>query len=143
MAQQNNTAAGSGTEQYLIAHIGHTTRETEHICWWKPDSRGYTYCIDKAGRYGAAEASDICRHGGCIAVKPADAQKLARSTPYYRRYNGTLNKLYDGDQHTVVPNESQAWKVLMNARLHVGKTERPTPIGAKARAIYLTEGGAA
>lgn len=40
----------------LIAHIGHTLREHEHITWWKPDSRGYTICIDKAGRYGEVEA---------------------------------------------------------------------------------------
>jgi hypothetical protein len=28
--------------EYLIAHIGHTTKSHEHITWWKPDSRGYT-----------------------------------------------------------------------------------------------------
>jgi hypothetical protein len=53
--------------KYLIAHIGHTQKHNEHVTWWKPDSCGYTICIDKAGRYSEEDAVSICRHGGCIA----------------------------------------------------------------------------
>ncbi len=122
---------------YLIAHIGHTTKWVEHVTWWKPDSRGYSFCINRAGEYEEDEATDICRHGGCIAVRRDVAATLARSTPYCRRSDGTLDRLYDGGDLLVVPNGRDEWIRLMAARLDCGKTEKPTPIGAKARAIYL------
>jgi hypothetical protein len=66
------------------------------------------------------------------------AAELARTTPYYRRADGTLNKFYDGGPHSVVPNELKAWKVILAGRLSgCDHPEKPTPIGAKARAIYL------
>jgi thymidine kinase len=43
------------TTEYLIAHIGHTHKGHEHVTWWKPNSCGYTVCIDKAGRYSEDE----------------------------------------------------------------------------------------
>ena len=124
---------------YLIAHIGHTAKHNEHVCWWKPDSCGYTICIDKAGRYSEAEAASICRTGECIAVRAQAVEGLAHSTPYYRQTNGTLAKLYDGGPHRPVPNELQAWRHLLNNRMLFSKTtQRPTPMAAsKARAIYL------
>ena len=127
------------TALYLIAHIGHTQRFSEHVCWWKPDSRGYTICIDKAGRYDKAEAESICQYGGCIAVPVEKVEPLARSTPYYRLPKGTLAKLYDGGPHRPVENDHQAWRHLLNSRLLCAhKVEKPTPIpSSKARAIYL------
>lgn len=122
---------------YLIAHIGHTTKWNEHVTWWKPDSRGYTVCIEKAGLYSEDEARSICRHGSCIAVRKDEAAKLARGTPYYRQGGGMLARLYDGGDHIVVPNGKDEWAALMASRMDCGKTERPTPIGTKARAIYL------
>lgn len=125
--------------QYLIAHIGHTQRHNQHVCWWKPDSRGYTICVDKAGRYSEEEASRICFTGECIAVPVASVESLARSTPYFRRQNGMLQKMYDGDSHRPVDNEAQAWRQLMSARLLCSKTtEKPTPTPpSKATSIYL------
>lgn len=127
--------------EYLIAHIGHTTKSSEHVVWWKPDSNGYTICVEKAGRYSDDEAIAICRHGSCIAVPVEHVEPLARSTPYYRRSNGTLNKLYDGDRHRPVPNSSGCWDALMSFRTYppqLVKAEKPTPIApSKARAIYL------
>lgn len=123
---------------YLIAHIGHTTKWNEHVCWWKPDSRGYTICIDKAGEYSEEEARGICKTGLCIAVPKTDAVLVSRSTPYYRMPNGTLARLYDGGEHRPVPNDRASWKHLLERSLQgCGKPERRTPIGAKARAIYL------
>lgn len=122
---------------YLIAHIGHTTKWSEHVTWWKPDSCGYTICIEKAGLYGEAEARSICQCGSCIAVPKDEAAKLKRGTPFFRRGGGDLARLYDGGPHAVVPNGRNEWKALLAARLDCGKTEKPTPIGAKARAIYL------
>ncbi len=125
--------------EYLIAHIGHTHRECEHITWWNPGSKGYTVCIDKAGRYSEDEAREICKYGGCIAVEASTVTSLARSTPYYRRTDGNLYKLYDGGPHRPVPNDAQAWRHLLSSRLICSKTvERPTPIASsKARAIYI------
>lgn len=125
--------------EYLIAHIGHTTRHSEHVCWWKPDSRGYTICVDKAGRYSEDEARSICHTGECIAVRVQAVESLTRSTPYYRMGNGTLGKLYDGGPHRPVANESQAWRHLLSNRILCSKTTgRPTPMPAsKARAVYL------
>jgi hypothetical protein len=115
--------------QFLIAHIGHTRRQNEHVCWWKPDSKGYTICIDKAGLFSEDEARSICQHGECIAVRVQAVEPLARSTPYYRQSGGKLGKLYDGGPNRPVENEDQAWRHLLN----------------KARSIYLDglEGGAA
>ncbi len=128
------------TTEYLIAHIGHTLKSREHVTWWKPDSCGYTICIDKAGRYSEDEARSICQHGSCIAVPTHVAEGWARSTPYYRRQDGSLNKLYDGGPHRVVPNSREAWQYLMSGRLHgcAHPYAPPTPISEKkARAIYL------
>lgn len=123
---------------YLIAHVGHTGKSDEHICWWKPDSRGYTICIDKAGRYGESEARGICARSDCIAVPLEAAEKIARSTPYYRLSDGTLGKLYDGGPHRPVENNSKAWSAIKLAALLIGSYAKPTPITlSKARAIYL------
>lgn len=127
-------------EQYLIAHCGHTGKESEHICWWKPDSRGYTICIDKAGRYSEEEARKICESSACLAVDVAAVDGLARTTPYYRLYNGTLAKLYDGGPHRPVENSRHAWTAIKLAALVIGQYAKPTPMSpSKARAIYLPQ----
>lgn len=125
--------------EYLIAHIGHSSRHNEHVCWWKPESKGYTICVDKAGRYSEEEARSICFTGECIAVRVQAVESLARTTPYYRMTNGRLGKLYDGGPHRPVENESQAWRHLLSNRLLCSNTtEKPTPMPAsKARAVYL------
>jgi hypothetical protein len=124
--------------EYLIAHIGHTIKHHEHITWWNPDSRGYTICIDKAGLYSEDKARSICQNGSCIAVAKPVAEHMARSTPYYRKPNGTLGKLYDGGPHRVVPNDLCAWKHLLAGRLSdCAHPIKPTPIGARDRAIYI------
>jgi hypothetical protein len=123
---------------YLIAHVGHTRKSDEHICWWRPDSKGYTICVEKAGHYSEDEARKICSQSECIAVPLVDAAKLARFTPYYRLSDGTLAKLYDGGPHRPVENTSKAWSSIKLAALIVGKYAKPTPIApSKARAIYL------
>lgn len=128
--------------QYLIAHIGHTHAQCEHITWWKPDSRGYTVCVDKAGRYTEAEARSICLGTGqCVAVTPETAKALARTTPYFRLSNGDLQRMYDGGEHSPVPNTLEAWRSLLGQRLpDCGAHDKPTPIGKKAGAIYLPGG---
>lgn len=125
--------------QYLIASIGHTGRHNEHICLWKPDSRGYTICIDKAGRYSEDEARRICLYGASIAIRVELVEPLARSTPYYRMTNGSLARMYDGGPHRPVPNDTKAWRHLRANRLVCSlTTEKPTPMpSSKARAIYL------
>ena len=126
---------------FLIANIGHTHKDHEHICWWRPEGRGYTICIDKAGRYDEAEAARICRSGCCIAVRFDSVAPLALSTPFYRLSNGRLATLYDGGPHLPVANSADNWKLLLSVRLSVAiayRTQRPTPITrSKARAIYL------
>ena len=126
--------------EYLIAHIGHTTKSCEHVYWWNPDGKGYTICVDKAGRYSGEQAAKICRTGECIAVAVDSVEPLARSTPYYRLTNGTLAKLYDGGPHRPVQNSRGVWHALMLSRTYpqAVKPSKPTPIAvSKARAIYL------
>lgn len=125
--------------EYLIAHIGHTNKSHEHVTWWNPDSKGYTICIGKAGLYSEDEARSICRNGSCIAVPKDVAEAWERSTPYYRKQDGSLNKLYDGGPHRVVPNEKVVWQYLLSGRLHkCAHPIAPTPItSTKARAIYV------
>lgn len=126
---------------YLIAHIGHTQKRHEHVTWWRPDSRGYTICIDKAGRYSEAEALSICRTGECIGVPLSAVLPLARSTPYYRHSSGRLVGLCDGGPHRPVTNSRDAWAALLSGRIfpsHAIKTAKPTPMSpGKMRAIYL------
>ena len=123
---------------YLIAHIGHTTKSHEHILWWMPQGRGYTFCIEQAGLYDLKEAAAICETGICLAVAQADVQPIARTTPYFRKSDGSLAKLYDGGDLVVVANNKHAWDALMAARIHPEhRALKPTLIGAKARAIYL------
>ncbi len=126
--------------EYLIAHVGHTGKSNEHICWWKPESRGYTICVEKAGRYTEDEARGICALSECIAV-PVDAvASLARTTPYYRLSNGTLANMYDGGPHRPVENSRKAWTTLKLTALIIGRYAKPTPIApSRARAIYLEE----
>ena len=124
--------------EYLIAHVGHTKKHDEHICWWRPESRGYTICVDKAGRYTEAEARSICTASECIAVPVDAAVGIARTTPYFRRPDGTLGGLYDGGPHRPVENSSKAWTAIKLAALVIGRYAKPTPITpSKARAIYL------
>lgn len=60
------------------------------------------------------------------------------ATPYYRRSDGTLAKLYDGGPHRPVENSSKAWAAIKLGALLIGKYAKPTPITpSKARAIYL------
>jgi hypothetical protein len=126
------------TDQFLIAHCGHTRRDCEHVCWWKPDSCGYTICVDKAGRYSADEARRICDVSECIAVPAAAAISLARSTPYYRKSDGTLGKWYDGGPYRPVENSRKSWSQLKQSALVVGRYAKTTPIApSKARVIYL------
>lgn len=123
---------------YLIAHVGHTHKHDEHICWWKPDSCGYTVCVDKAGRYSEQEARAICTSSECIAVPVEPASALARTTPYYRKQDGTLGKLYDGGPHRPVENKSECWARLKQTAVVIGKYAKPTPMTpSKQRAIYL------
>jgi hypothetical protein len=125
--------------EYLIAHIGHTHKDCEHITWWKPDSRGYAYCIDRAGRYSEEDARKICKYPStCLAVRVDDVQPLARTTPYYRNSKGDLLKLYDGESMRPVPNSKETWVGLIAKRLDCGNVDKPTPISVnKSRAIYL------
>lgn len=124
---------------YLIAHIEHSHKQSHHVSWWKPDSLGYTICIDKAGLYSEAEASAICRAGSCIAVLAQDVEPLARSTPYSRMRGGKLIQMYDGGPHRPVVNDAMAWLHLLSKRLLCSKTtDRPTPMPvSKSRAVYL------
>ena len=130
--------------EYLIAHVGHTHKHDEHICWWKPDSCGYTICVDKAGRYSEKEAKVICASSKCMAVPIQAATDLARSTPYYRTPNGTLAKLYDGGPHRPVDNRPKEWASLKAQALVIGKYAKPTPMAvSKQRSIYLGDERAA
>ena len=123
---------------YLVAHIGHTTKSNNHITWWKPESCGYTICIEKAGRYSEAEAKAICNDPRCIAVPYEVALSISKPTPYYRRSSGDLSRMYDGGEHVVVRNQKDEWAKLLDNRLHNGvKTNKPTPIGLKADDVYL------
>lgn len=126
---------------YLIAHIGHTLKTSEHITWWKPESTGYTFCIDKAGVYSEEEARRICSGSLCLAVPKEAVDPLARSTPYYQRRDGSLKRFYDGGPHRVIPNDRKAWKVLLSARLAgCAIPNKPTPMSStRARAIYLPQ----
>jgi hypothetical protein len=44
---------------YLIECIEHW-RKGEPRLWWRPESKGYTWNVEEAGRYSEGEAASIC-----------------------------------------------------------------------------------
>jgi hypothetical protein len=47
----------------------------DYILWWKPDSKGYTHDLNKAGLYTAEEAQSICAMRGEEVAWPEDVIK--------------------------------------------------------------------
>lgn len=123
---------------FLIAHIGHTTANHEHIQFYAPDARGYVICVEKAERYSEDEAKNACNGAQeLIIVSEHEAQKIAKTTPYFVTNKGELRKLYDGDSHKPIPNNKESWKFLMNCRVRTkDRPLKPTPIRG-SRAVYL------
>ena len=57
-----------------------------------------------------------------------------------QRHPPTNVKLYDGGPHRPVPNSRGCWEALLAFRAYPpqpDRVEKPTPIGAKARVIYV------
>ena len=126
--------------EYLIAHAGHTLRCHEHVTWWNTDHRGYTVCTIKAGRYSKEEATAICISSQCVAIPVESVTEIAKTTPYYRRSDGSLNRLYDGGKLAPVENSKEAWKHLSAKAMIVGRYAKSTPMSpTKRRAIYVPE----
>jgi hypothetical protein len=49
------------------------------VLWWRPDRRGYTSCLEKAGIYSKAEAESIARIRGTDVPYPKhEVDSLAR-----------------------------------------------------------------
>ena len=51
------------TELYLIW-------SNEHRAWWRPNSRGYTAHLEKAGRYSRNDALALCRTRDQVPGEP-------------------------------------------------------------------------
>ena len=60
-AEANYAAAEAEKAQYLIECREHKTGSNR--LWWAPDSKGYTFDVDKAGRYSLKDAKRICDQG--------------------------------------------------------------------------------
>lgn len=120
--------------EYLIASVKHTTKDTPHIIWWRPDSRGYTPVIDRAGRYTAEEAAKLNDGIDVIAVKASVVGHFSRPTPYYK----PACKYYD-HEGPVVQNIVQNWNGLRISRLEEGRREEKfkcTPFRKKSTLVY-------
>jgi len=61
------SAAGTRVEGVMedeSYYIMETTVRGELVLWWRPDRKGYTTALDKAGIYSRAEAQAIARIRG-------------------------------------------------------------------------------
>lgn len=57
---------------WLLLSVKYSTGD--FLVWWGPNSSGYTYRLDDAGRYSAEEADRIEKstHGSAVAVPLSD-----------------------------------------------------------------------
>lgn len=125
--------------RYYIASLKHTSRDHEHITWWKSDHRGYTPVSERAWEYTAAEAARLNDGFDCLAV-PVEAVKALQSpTPFYRRSNGEAAQFYDYDG-AVVDNTRANWNRLIAAALP-GQVYKPKPeVYRRARRSFALAG---
>lgn len=106
----------------IILSIKHTIRDDEHIRFWRPNERGYTPVLERAGHYSDEVAARWNDGLDCLAV-PFDAVvKLATPTPYYK----PGAQFYD-EPGPVVDNTRANWNKLISASLAAGRRYKPKP----------------
>lgn len=123
----------------VIASLKHTNKDGEHIIFWRPDHRGYTAVLERAGHYNDAESAKLNDGLDCLAV-PFDAVVvLARPTPYYK----PGAKFYDFEG-PVVDNTRANWNRLIAASIEAGRTTaKPKPEVFRGKRCCLPVGEAA
>lgn len=65
---------------FFLRSVKHDYAGAEWVLWWRPESKGYTYDIQAAGRYTQKEANEIILDlspGDTVAVPVADVLPLA------------------------------------------------------------------
>ncbi|MES2155437.1 MAG: hypothetical protein V4510_09915 [bacterium] len=64
--------------RYLLLSHHRPTFNKDLALWWAPKAAGYTIDVDKAGRYDACSARDICRQGQATMIPEDEAKKMVR-----------------------------------------------------------------
>lgn len=108
------------TDFYVVA-VCHTNREHEYVTLWRPDDRGYTPVLPRAGKYDRAniEAHLGYYNGGDhIAIPCAALDALAVEIP-----NGYFDYAGPG-----IPNTRAAWDAIKKAIAYATQYPvKPTP----------------
>lgn len=53
--KKGETMTENTSEEYYLFSVDHSQSGGDLCCWWKEDSRGYTFSLDHAGRYSAKD----------------------------------------------------------------------------------------
>jgi hypothetical protein len=123
----------------VIASLKHTNKRAEHITFWRPDHRGYTPILERAGHYDEAAAARLNDGLDCLAVPLEVARELTSPTPYYK----PGFKFYDFEG-PVVDNTRANWARLIAGSLPAGReTDKPKPEVYRGKRRSFATGGAA
>jgi len=76
-------------EFYILSM--HTKQEDFAFSWWEKDSRGYTYCLDKAGKYTDKKHHALNSGDIMVPCHLVDDLKEYRYYPYDRIINIVKN----------------------------------------------------
>jgi len=107
----------------VIASLKHTRKDHEHIVFWRPDHRGYTPVLDRAGLYSEIDSADLNDGVDCIAIPMSAAVAVAVPTPFFK----PERQFYD-EAGCVVENTRANWNALVKASIEAGRqTEKPKP----------------
>lgn len=108
--------------EYVVISVGHTKKRDKCITLWRPNSQGYCWGMESAGRYTEAEITDNLDYfngGHAIAVLAPVADALVSPCP-----NGVIDN-YDGP---ILRNSKQNWKILQAAVIQQPSRALPLPV---------------
>lgn len=70
--------------EFIVVAVCHTTRDHSYITFWRPDDRGYTPVVPRAGRYSGeqiAQHLDYYNTGYHVAVPAALIEDMGTEPP--------------------------------------------------------------
>lgn len=124
----------------LIASLKHTSKNDEHITFWRPAHRGYTPVLTQAGHYNDAEAAKLNDGENHIAVEFDEVLKLSKPTPYFRADG--KSQFYD-NEGPVVENGRANWNRLIAVSMEAGRSvakPKPEVFRGYRRAVFGSTG---
>ncbi|RIJ84990.1 hypothetical protein RSP822_18150 [Ralstonia solanacearum] len=95
-------------EQFIVVSVHHTIRDHEHITLWRPDDRGYTPVVPRAGLYSREQVTahlDYYNNGDNVAVPVSVIEGLSVE----------VKKGFYDEGGPAVPNTRKSWNAIRAA----------------------------